>query len=758
MSLSIITYALCKGKIKKTLNGLGALAGAPAQIDSITKIDGINTVKFKWVGNDGTEQYSTMLVNDGIDGKDGLNGRDGIDGIDGKDGINGRDGVNGKDGINGRDGVDGKDGIGILTVSFKTISDERHLIVTLTDNSDIDVGVLNDCICSGDVATNDFSIDEATGQLLYKGNKINVAMVNGYSIQKVTLAEYNAMVKDGTFEKNILYIIEDDNSGDSNIGISNDFSIDEDTGQLLYKGSPINVAMVNGFNIKLVTLAEYNKMLEDGSYSKTTLYVIEDDNTGEIIGGASNELSINPINGQLLYKGNPINVAMVNGYSIERITLKEYNKMVEMETYSKKTLYIIEDDTSGMCISNDFSIDEITGELLYKGDPINVSMVNGFHIKRVTLDEYNNMIENGTYSQATLYIIENDNTGEVIGGASNELSIDEKTGQLLYKGNPINVAMVNGYDIRRITVLEYQEMVNNDMYSKNTLYIIEDDNSDIGISGDFSIDNETGQLLYRGNSINVAQVNGFDIQRITLSEYNKLLENSSYSKSTLYIIEDDGTGEVIGGASAELSIDPTNGQLLYKGNPVNVAMVNGFDIRRVTLKEYNKIIENGTYSENTIYIVEDDIVNGNVIGNITNNLSIDETTGQLLYNGKQINVAKVNGFDIQKITLEEFNKISDDGTYSETTLYIIEDDFTVDKSGEFSLDENNQLLYMGKPIDVATVDGFSIQMLTSEEYANLKESGTMDKKCIYIVDEEGGEPDIVMTKEQRKKIAESTAE
>lgn len=737
MSLSIITYALCKNKIKKTLNGLGALAGAPAQIDSITKVNGVNTVKFKWEGNDGTKQYSTMLVNDGIDGKDGLNGRDGI---------------------NGKDGINGTDGIGILTVSFKTISDKKHLIVTLTNNNEIDVGELENCNCSGDVTTNDFSIDDKTGQLLYKGNPINVAMVNGYSIKKVTLAEYNAMVKDGVYEKNILYIIEDDNTSDSCIGISSDFSIDEESGQLLYKGNPINVAMVNGFDIKRVTLTEYNNILENNSYSKNTLYIIEDDNTGEVIGGASSELSIDERTGQLLYKGNPINVAKVNGYSIDKVTLREYNEIIENNTYSKETLYIIEDDETGICISNDFTIDETTGELLYKGNPINVAMVNGFNIKRVTLNEYNQMIESGLYSKNALYIIENDNTGEIIGGASNELSLDEKTGQLLYKGNPINVAMVNGYNIKRITVSEYHEIIETNSYSKDTLYIIEDDNSDIGISNDFSIDEETGQLLYKGNSINVAQVNGVDIQRVTLSAYNKLLEDGSYSKSTLYIIENDDTGEIIGGASSELSIDPTNGQLLYKGNPINVAMVNGFDIRRVTLAEYNELIDSGLYSEHTIYIIEDDMIGGNVIGNITNNLSIDETTGQLLYNGKQINVAKVNGFDIQKTTLDEFNKISNDGTYSESTLYIIEDDFSVDKSGDFSLDENNQLLYMGKLVDVATVDGFSIQMITPEEYNKLKESGAMDKKCIYIVDEEGEKADILMTKEQRKKIAESAIE
>ncbi len=73
----------------------------------------------------------------GEKGDTGEQGIQGIAGKDGKDGINGTNGVDGKDGTNGKDGTDGQDGVGIKTV---TLSSTGELMVTLSDNSVINLG------------------------------------------------------------------------------------------------------------------------------------------------------------------------------------------------------------------------------------------------------------------------------------------------------------------------------------------------------------------------------------------------------------------------------------------------------------------------------------------------------------------------------------------------------------------------------------------------------------------------------------------
>lgn len=83
----------------------------------------------------------------GKDGEDGettiqtitKNGKDGKNGIDGKNGSNGLNGKDGKDGISGKDGVNGKDGIGIKN---STINNKGELIITYTDNSSVNLGVV----------------------------------------------------------------------------------------------------------------------------------------------------------------------------------------------------------------------------------------------------------------------------------------------------------------------------------------------------------------------------------------------------------------------------------------------------------------------------------------------------------------------------------------------------------------------------------------------------------------------------------------
>lgn len=86
-------------------------------------------------GEDGETTIQTITKN----GKDGSNGIDGKNGTDGKDGSNGLNGKDGKDGISGKDGVNGKDGIGIKN---STINNKGELIITYTDNSSVNLGVV----------------------------------------------------------------------------------------------------------------------------------------------------------------------------------------------------------------------------------------------------------------------------------------------------------------------------------------------------------------------------------------------------------------------------------------------------------------------------------------------------------------------------------------------------------------------------------------------------------------------------------------
>jgi len=66
--LDIIAYALSKKYTEETADALGAVKGASCRIDSITKVDGENIVRFKWIGDSGAVKYSTMKVTDGVKG------------------------------------------------------------------------------------------------------------------------------------------------------------------------------------------------------------------------------------------------------------------------------------------------------------------------------------------------------------------------------------------------------------------------------------------------------------------------------------------------------------------------------------------------------------------------------------------------------------------------------------------------------------------------------------------------------------------
>ena len=100
-------YALSKSFTNNSIKGItGALAGKNCTIKSATKTDNVTTVVFAWTADDGTEKTTSIQVNDGAKGEIGDKG---------------------------------EVGVGIDNV---TINANSHLIVTLTDGSPIDAGLI----------------------------------------------------------------------------------------------------------------------------------------------------------------------------------------------------------------------------------------------------------------------------------------------------------------------------------------------------------------------------------------------------------------------------------------------------------------------------------------------------------------------------------------------------------------------------------------------------------------------------------------
>ena len=70
-------YVLSKKYTKQSLDGVGALKGAPCTIKSTTETDEGTIVIFEWTDNNGITQETTILVKNGKDGEKGANGKDG---------------------------------------------------------------------------------------------------------------------------------------------------------------------------------------------------------------------------------------------------------------------------------------------------------------------------------------------------------------------------------------------------------------------------------------------------------------------------------------------------------------------------------------------------------------------------------------------------------------------------------------------------------------------------------------------------------
>ena len=66
--MDIITYILSKKYTNDSLDGIGAVKGAPCRISKIEPIEGGNKITFAWTSNSGVESASTLIVKDGEQG------------------------------------------------------------------------------------------------------------------------------------------------------------------------------------------------------------------------------------------------------------------------------------------------------------------------------------------------------------------------------------------------------------------------------------------------------------------------------------------------------------------------------------------------------------------------------------------------------------------------------------------------------------------------------------------------------------------
>lgn len=160
-------YGTLRKYVDDTLQGAGAVAGKPCQIQSITdNPDGKHTITFLWLDNSGVSHTSELIVRDGKDGADGADGvspsvsvttitgghkvtitdaegshafnvMDGEKGEQGEPGQDGAKGDKGDPGDDGADGADGEDGFSpIITVKTSTTDTYILHIVTADDEFD----------------------------------------------------------------------------------------------------------------------------------------------------------------------------------------------------------------------------------------------------------------------------------------------------------------------------------------------------------------------------------------------------------------------------------------------------------------------------------------------------------------------------------------------------------------------------------------------------------------------------------------------
>ena len=109
-------------------------------------------------GDQGEQGIQGVQGEKGDAGADGASGQNGTNGINGKNGVNGQDGqngVNGQDGQNGQDGKDGQDGAAGRGIDNAMIDNDGYLILTMTDGTTINAGLVRDTSAVANKEAND---------------------------------------------------------------------------------------------------------------------------------------------------------------------------------------------------------------------------------------------------------------------------------------------------------------------------------------------------------------------------------------------------------------------------------------------------------------------------------------------------------------------------------------------------------------------------------------------------------------------------
>jgi hypothetical protein len=115
------------------------------------------------------EEVAQTIPTKGNKGDKGDKGDQGIQGPKGEPGREGRDGYQGKDGkqgVDGKDGIDGANGVSIVDVN---VAFDNHLVITLSDGTEIDAGVIGDLNANLQNVVANYVSKGANGTLIYKG-------------------------------------------------------------------------------------------------------------------------------------------------------------------------------------------------------------------------------------------------------------------------------------------------------------------------------------------------------------------------------------------------------------------------------------------------------------------------------------------------------------------------------------------------------------------------------------------------------------
>lgn len=67
--MDVVTYILARKYTDNTVDGLGAIKGAPCTVKSIVDIDGGKRITLEWEGMSGTKQTQSFDIKDGVDGR-----------------------------------------------------------------------------------------------------------------------------------------------------------------------------------------------------------------------------------------------------------------------------------------------------------------------------------------------------------------------------------------------------------------------------------------------------------------------------------------------------------------------------------------------------------------------------------------------------------------------------------------------------------------------------------------------------------------